>query len=58
MGEALKTTVYILNRVSTKATTKTPYVKPGKNSIFLKKGKTVICRYSTGEKSGNFINIG
>ena len=33
-------------------------VKPKKKSIFLKKGKTVICRYSTSEKFGNSLNIG
>ena len=32
-------------------------VKPEKNSIFLKKGKTIICRYITGGKSGNFLDM-
>ena len=32
-------------------------VKPGKNSIFLKNGKMVICRYSTGGKSGNSLDL-
>ena len=43
-GEAIKT--YILNRVPSKLVPKTPFelwtIKPEKNSIFLKKGKTVI----------------
>ena len=29
-----------------------------KNLIFLKKGKTVICCYATGGKSGNFLDLG
>ena len=33
-------------------------VKPEKNSIFLKKGKTVIFRYSIGEKSKKFLDLG
>ena len=33
-------------------------VKPMKKSIFLKNGKTVICRYSTSGKSENFLNLG
>ena len=32
-------------------------VKPEKNSIFLKNGKTVICFYSTGKKYGNFLDL-
>ena len=28
-----------------------------KKSIFLKNGKTVICRYNTGGKSENFLNL-
>ena len=33
-------------------------VKPEKNSIFLKNGKTVIYRYSTGGKSRNSLDLG
>ena len=33
-------------------------VKPGKNSNFLKNVKTVIYRYSTGEKSENSLDLG
>ena len=33
-------------------------VKLEKNSICLKKGKTVICRYSIGGKSGNYLDLG
>ena len=33
-------------------------VKLGKNSIFLKNGKTVICCYRIGGKSGNFLDLG
>ena len=32
-------------------------VKLGKNSIFLKNGKMVICRYSTSGKSGNSLDL-
>ena len=32
-------------------------VKPEKNSIFLKKGKMVICHYSTDGKSINFLDL-
>ena len=34
------------------------HVKFGKNSIFMKNSKTVICRYSTGGKFGNFLDLG
>ena len=33
-------------------------VKSGKNSIFLKKGKTIICCYSIGGKSEIFLDLG
>ena len=33
-------------------------VKPEKNSIFQKNGKTVICCYSTGGKFGNSLDLG
>ena len=33
-------------------------VKPRKTSIFFKKGKTIICRYSTCGKPGNFLDHG
>ena len=32
-------------------------VKPGKNSIFFKNGKMVICRNSVGGKSVNFLDL-
>ena len=32
--------------------------KTWKNSIILKNGKTVICRYRTGGKSRNFLDLG
>ena len=31
---------------------------PRKNSIFLKNGKMINCRYSTGGKSGNSLDLG
>ena len=34
------------------------YYKSRKNLIFLKEGKTVICRYSTSGKSGNSLDVG
>ena len=33
-------------------------VKSEKNSIFMKNGKTVICCYSTSEKSQHFLDLG
>ena len=34
------------------------FVKPGKNSIFMKTGKTVICYYSTSGKPVIFLDLG
>ena len=39
-------------------TTKHENVKFEKNLIFLKKGKTVNCCYSTSENFGKFIHLG
>ena len=47
-----KTSLTLLHQASISLT-----VKPGKNSIFLKNGKTVICRYIIGGKSRKFLDL-